>query len=222
MSFVTAVPHPLWVKYQISASPGAPRIWLLGSQVLPCGQDYLILLRKRLHKDRQPERPYPHLNLKVCNGPDPVQGVFDTPNSSFFTWMRETRPENSQLDLNEWPYPHLFVWVSEWVRVCVCVRERIRHKSRCFCAKNWPMEIFISCLQNSFVKALKEAAVMVMGAYRSIILKTFLCIYVLLNKNVESEKTTVSCHTLFSTSLVCWVASVCTVKPRQRNHSQCG
>lgn len=110
--------------------------------------------------------------------------------------------------------------MSDSIHICVCLFEcvcvRIRHKSRCFCAKNWPMEIFIS-----FVKALKETAVMIMGAYLSIILKTFLCIYVLLNKNVESEKTTVSCHTLFSTRFMCtgWRHSALWNPDRRTTHN---
>lgn len=49
--------------------------------------------------------------------------VKECPIHAIFAWMTdvtwETRPGNSQLDLNEWQYPHLhlFVWV------CVCVWE---------------------------------------------------------------------------------------------------
>lgn len=85
---------------------------------------------------------------QVCNGPDPVhvwtmclihltvrlcKGVFHTQFFFFFfffSWMKdvtpETRPENSQLDLNEWQYIHICICVCllfVCVSVCVCVCE---------------------------------------------------------------------------------------------------
>lgn len=148
-TFVTAAPHRenfVGSKMHFCIPQVLPEFDFSAHKYFPVVKIIWFYSAARADSGVSSQRPSAITNVptaeQVCNGPDPVhvwticlihptvrscKGVCHTPNIFFFsfTWMKdvtqETRPENSQLDLNEWQYIHICICVC-LLCVSVCLR----------------------------------------------------------------------------------------------------
>lgn len=153
--FVSAVIFYTTVSYKhcvnlvkhISASSGAPRVWLLSSQVLPHSEDYLIPPCTTGWRCSSHEQ--------VCSGPDPALVQLSLwhmklyrhlqeclMNLTLFSPYREVKPENSPLDLND------------WMHICISAQKGTVNVLLCK-----ELQADGCCQQNSLVKLYKQCCI---------------------------------------------------------------